>query len=260
MLFFDQRGAGRSQPFAGLKANTTAKLVQDIQALMDFAGFQKAILCGGSWGATLAFVFAIQNPERVFGMVLRSSFLANRSAVAHYIEGQIQSFYPDVWHRFIGMVPAKYRHAPLRYYYQKMKSKNRATRELYAYEWARYEIAIAPLQKPNEKQIAKIIKNMPYVSLGTLEAHYIQANCFLPENYILKNLHKIAHLPVHLSHGQYDLICPPEHAHLLHAGLPRSTLKLFVEGHYIKSAAFARHTKKSLKKLALLWRKTKTRS
>ena len=41
-----------------------------------------------------------------------------------------------------------------------------------------------------------------------LEAHYFTNDCFLPENYILKQVKAISHLPV-LVQGRHDVICPP---------------------------------------------------
>ena len=253
VLLFDQRGAGRSKPFAGLKANTTQKLADDINALMDFVGFEKAIFYGGSWGSTLALVFAIQNPKRVFHMVLRSLFLANREAMDYYIRGQVANFYPDVWQRFIDMVPEKLQHNPLRYYYKQMTTGSASVRKKFAEEWARYELTIAPLNKPTEAKIQKMLGEFSFESLGTLEAHYISQNCFLAEDYILKNTHKIAAIPLDLMHGHYDLVCPAKHAHTLHSHLPKSTLKLFVQGHFMSAAECVGYTKAKLKKAAARW-------
>lgn len=255
VLLFDQRGAARSKPFVGLKANTTQKLADDINALMDHVGFDKAIFYGGSWGSTLALVFAIQNPQRVFHMVLRSLFLANREAMDYYIQGQVANFYPDVWQRFIDMVPLKSRHNPLKYYYQKMKSGSPAVRKRFAEEWTRYELAIAPLEKPSETKIKKMLGEFSFESLGMLEAHYIAQNCFLPENYILKNADKISNIPLNLLHGHYDLVCPAKHAHALHHLLPKSSLKLFVAGHFMSGQDCVRFTKSQLNKAAQRWKK-----
>ena len=54
VLLFDQRGCGRSTPHAGLTANTTWHLVADIEALRQMAGVASWLVCGGSWGVTLA--------------------------------------------------------------------------------------------------------------------------------------------------------------------------------------------------------------
>ena len=48
VLLFDQRGAGRSTPFASLKANTTWHLVADIERLRQHLGHQNWLVFGGS--------------------------------------------------------------------------------------------------------------------------------------------------------------------------------------------------------------------
>ena len=56
VLFFDQRGAGKSKPFCSLEANTTRDLVGDMTAFLDHFGIERAVLFGGSWGSTLSLV------------------------------------------------------------------------------------------------------------------------------------------------------------------------------------------------------------
>ena len=48
VLFFDQRGSSRSKPFGSIEKNTTQDLIGDINLLLDFAGFEKAHVFGGS--------------------------------------------------------------------------------------------------------------------------------------------------------------------------------------------------------------------
>ena len=64
VVFFDQRGCGRSQPSGETAHNTTADLLHDAARLLDFLDIkEKVILLGGSWGATLALLFAEKYPE-----------------------------------------------------------------------------------------------------------------------------------------------------------------------------------------------------
>src|SRR3954466_10179532 len=52
VLQFDQRGCGRSTPYAALEANTTWHLVADIERLRKFIGVDHWMVFGGSWGST----------------------------------------------------------------------------------------------------------------------------------------------------------------------------------------------------------------
>src|SRR5690606_16288148 len=75
IVLFDQRGAGRSTPHAELQANTTPRLVDDIETIRQFLGIEKWVLFGGSWGSTLSLVYAQTYPERLLGLILRGIFL-----------------------------------------------------------------------------------------------------------------------------------------------------------------------------------------
>src|SRR3989338_8556391 len=94
IIIFDQRGSGRSRPYASIYANNTEHLVDDIHKLLDHLGVLKALIFGGSWGSTLALVYAISHPEMILGMVLRGIFLSERSEVRDYLEGVPNTRFP----------------------------------------------------------------------------------------------------------------------------------------------------------------------
>ena len=63
IVLFDQRGCGRSTPHASdpatdLSVNTTDHLVRDMELLREQFGIERWLLCGGSWGSTLALAYA----------------------------------------------------------------------------------------------------------------------------------------------------------------------------------------------------------
>src|SRR4051812_29957185 len=68
IILFDQRGAGKSTPHAELKENTTWDLVADIEKLRVHLKIDKWIVFGGSWGSTLALIYAETHPDRVKGL------------------------------------------------------------------------------------------------------------------------------------------------------------------------------------------------
>src|SRR5579859_6288880 len=74
-VLFDQRGAGRSRPKGERKDNTLPHLIADLELIRKRFGFERWILVGGSWGATLALAYAQTHPDRVSGIVLRATFL-----------------------------------------------------------------------------------------------------------------------------------------------------------------------------------------
>lgn len=229
-IFFDQRGAGKSTPFASLQNNTTNHLVKDISKLLDFLKIRKVTLFGGSWGSTLAVIYAIQNPKRVKGMILRGIWLAD-CEIKHYIEGGVRQFFPEYWEQFVSLVPEKKRKKIVEYYLKKILSSDPETIGRYAYAWTFYEASITRL-KPDLKKIEKeLARNQLYSSLAPLEAYYIVNNCFIPEGYILKNAHKLSKIPTVIVQGRYDMVCPPIQAYKFHTALPGSKLYFVIAGH-----------------------------
>jgi len=107
ILTIDQRGAGKSKPFAGLRANTTQNLVKDLHKFLDFLKIKKTLLFGGSWGSCLSLCYAIKYPESVLGMVLRGIYLGSREENEYFLLGKTRTHFPDVWERFVSNVPKK---------------------------------------------------------------------------------------------------------------------------------------------------------
>jgi proline iminopeptidase len=75
IVLFDQRGCGRSRPYAGepvadLSANTAPHLLRDVEALRRHLGVERWLVAGGSWGSTLGLAYAQAHPARVAALVL----------------------------------------------------------------------------------------------------------------------------------------------------------------------------------------------
>lgn len=245
VLFFDQRGSSRSKPFGSIKNNTTDDIVGDINKMLDHAGFEKAYVFGGSWGSTLALVYAIHNPDRVLGLILRGIWLADKYGLEHYIGGGIKEFFPDVWMRFAKLVPKG--ENPVDYYYQKMILDNSTESDTYAYEWAYYEMSFYTINKMADP--AEVLKTFSYKSMAILEAHFIKNNCFIPNDFIIKNAHKIEHIKMAIVQGRYDFICPPIQAFRLHNALKNSTLVITNAGHSSTDAETKKALVREMKKL-----------
>src|SRR5438445_12344578 len=81
ILVFDQRGCGKSTPYASLENNTTWDLVGDIEKLREMVGADKWQVFGGSWGSTLSLAYSQTHPDRVTEIILRGIFLFDRSEI-----------------------------------------------------------------------------------------------------------------------------------------------------------------------------------
>ena len=62
-VLFDQRGAGRSRPKGGREHNTLPHLIADMEMIREKFGFERWMVVGGSWGATLALAYAQAHPR-----------------------------------------------------------------------------------------------------------------------------------------------------------------------------------------------------
>ena len=85
IILFDQRGAGRSTPYANIVDNTTDHLVSDIETLRELLGIDMWLVFGGSWGATLALVYAETHLSDVLGLSFAAySWDARRSSIGFF--------------------------------------------------------------------------------------------------------------------------------------------------------------------------------
>lgn len=70
VIAYDARGHGRSGPALDADAYTYPLLARDLEAVLDSAGVQRAVLVGASMGAQTALRFALDRPERVTALAL----------------------------------------------------------------------------------------------------------------------------------------------------------------------------------------------
>src|SRR3546814_19590423 len=74
LLLFDQRGCGKSTPYASLEANTTWHLVAAIARLRATLGVDNWLVFGGSLGSTLATACVEAPPTHTSAHVCRGSY------------------------------------------------------------------------------------------------------------------------------------------------------------------------------------------
>lgn len=233
IILFDQRGCGKSKPFSETQNNTTDHLVKDMDLILTALGIKKTVLFGGSWGSTLALAFAIHHPERVLGMILRGIFLGTQKEIDYFYADGFNGagiYFPENWRRYKSNINGLWEFIPLRYYSNKIMAQDSES-ETFAYELVRYEYAMSHLVQMPEEEIEKDIRGFPFMPMAVLECHYFLNNSFMPDGFILENVHKLKHLPTTIIQGRYDIVCMPVSAYLLHQALPNSTLHWTIAGH-----------------------------
>jgi len=225
IILFDQRGCGKSTPHAELKNNTTQFLIEDLEAIRKHLDITKWLLFGGSWGSTLALLYAQSYPNRVIGMILRGIFLCRKQDLYWFYKNGASKIYPDYWQEFISAVPTSKQNNIISAYYKILTSDNEVARMAAAKTWSRWEAVCASLD-PCPKIEQHLTNPHLALSLARIECHYFINKCFIVENTILDNVNKIKHIKTIIIHGRYDMICPLNNAYALHKALPNSNLMI----------------------------------
>ena len=222
IIIFDQRGAGRSRPLAGLDANTTPHLIADIEMLREFLGIDRMLLFGGSWGSTLALAYAQAHPERVTGAVLRGIFLGRPIEVDWFLYG-MQRVFPDAHAAFANFLPEEERHDLLAAYLKRLTDPDPAVHSPAARAWSVYEGSCSTLL-PSFDAVSAYAQDSAAIGLARIEAHYFNHDLFLPEGGLLAHMHRLQGIPAEIVQGRYDMICPAQSAFELAASWPTARL------------------------------------
>src|ERR1700681_1482411 len=119
-VLFDQRGAGRSRPKGRRDGNTLPHLITDMEIIREKFGFERWMVVGGSWGATLALGYAQAHPHRVTGIVLRATFLGTITEIENGFLDVLPRFYPDLSDDFLKVLPRQERKKPLDAYWRRI--------------------------------------------------------------------------------------------------------------------------------------------
>lgn len=233
IILFDQRGCGKSRPHASLQDNTTQHLIDDMEKIREHLKIDKWVLFGGSWGSTLALAYAQTHADRVLGLILRGIFLCRQQDIDWFYQKGTSRLFPDAWKEFIHPIPVAEQGNLISAYYQRLTSANELQRMAAAKAWSIWEGSTATL-RPNHTVLDYFGDPHIALSIARIECHYFINNCFLEENQLLNNMHKIAHLPGFIVHGRYDVICPIDQAHALNGCWEESQLKIIPDaGHAI---------------------------
>ena len=95
IIMFDQRGCGRSLPYASIEHNTTWDLVRDMEQIRTHLDVDQWAVFGGSWGATLSLIYAQTHPESVSHLILRGVFLMTQLELDWFYGGAQENSGPS---------------------------------------------------------------------------------------------------------------------------------------------------------------------
>ncbi len=235
VLIFDQRGSGKSTPYAGTQGNSIAALVADIEKLRQHLFIDKWNICGGSWGSALAMSYAAAHPERVERMLLRGIFFADRKGAQHIItashlkDDKKTEFYRD----YVDFIPPEERKRDglLKAYYNRVMSPDQALAVEAARRFYIWDTAIAT-KHLRQDWIDEANKD-PESTLALSRLFFHFASHEFKDSHKKHLLEAMADLdiPVDIIHGADDKICPVENARELHKICQNSTLATPPCGH-----------------------------
>ena len=205
-------------------ADRAAGAARDIELIRTALEIRDWIVFGGSWGATLALIYAQTHPERTLHMILRGVFLMTRAELDWFYGGGAGQFWPDVWARFVDAIPEDERHDLIGAYARRLFSDDLMQETRFARSWASWENTLASISNdgPGGDSPAEYAR-----AFARLENHYFSNGGFLEtDGQILENMDRVADVPGTIVQGRYDMICPPVSAYRLHQAWPGSKLSI----------------------------------
>jgi proline iminopeptidase len=193
----DQRGCGKSTPPAELRENTSQNLVADIEALRKHLEIPTwHLVFGGSWGSTLALLYAQTHPKAVGSLILRGIFTMRKSELDFVFRGGISEFFPEQYDAFLNYLPEDKRGDVKTAYYELMTSDDPATRLSACRAWSLMELGTSTLLV-DEESLKMVDDDAWVLAHSSIEAHYFINGAWMEDGQLLKkeNIDKIRRIP-----------------------------------------------------------------
>jgi len=207
VMLFDQRGCGRSTPHAGLEANTTWHLVEDIESLRRMMGVEKWLVFGGSWGSTLALAYAETHPKHVSELVVRGVYTLTRAELDWFYQFGVSEMFPDRWEAFLAPIPQAERGDLMAAYRKRLVGDDPTARLEAAKAWSLWEGATITLL-PDPGLAEQHGGDDFALAFARIENHYFVHGGWLDEGQLIRDAGKLNGIPGVIVHGRYDMPCP----------------------------------------------------
>lgn len=230
IILADQRGAGLSTPKGQMKANTTQHLIEDMETIRKLFNIDKWAVFGGSWGSSLALLYAETHPERVLGLILRGIFLVRENDITAFVREdspaallhsrQWATFKADITRLIVdaGMPHLSVEKDKIYHIcYELLQHPDQGIREKTAGTISAWEKLNSYLEL-DEDDLAWG-HSPDGVNMGLTEATYFEHGCFIKPNQVLNDIDRLKGIPIHIVQGKYDLVCPPYMADELETAL-----------------------------------------
>jgi len=237
ILVFDQRGCGKSTPYASLDHNTTWDLVEDIEKLRtQVSKVDKWQVFGGSWGSTLALAYGQKYPERTTELVLRGIFLFDQDELDWmYEEGGASRIYPDKFAEFVAPIPEAERSDLVEAYRKRLTSEDKDEQLAAAKAWSKWEGEIVTLL-PSASTVEHFTDPEVAVAVARIENHYMANHGWLEPGQLLRGAaEKLRGIPGVIVQGRHDSCTPPVAAWKLKQAWPEVELNIIPDAGHLFS-------------------------
>ncbi|WP_338446197.1 prolyl aminopeptidase [Pelagerythrobacter marensis] len=234
VLLFDQRGCGKSLPFAEIERNDTWRIVEDIERLRTMCGHDSWQVFGGSWGATLALAYAQTHPERTSELVLRGVFLGRKKEKSWLYSYGASEIMAEQWDAFTGLIPAEERDDLVAAYHRRLTSEDEQIRLAAAREWSLWEGSVATLL-PDETLLDTFADPSKAIPFARICARFFLEDFFLEEGQLLANADRLKGIPGIIVQGRHDICTPPTSAWALKKAWPEAELWIVHDGGHAAS-------------------------
>ncbi len=225
VIMFDQRGAGLSKAEDIISLNDTKRLVKDAKRLLEYLNITEPVIAaGGSWGSTLALLFAEKYPECVKKICIYAVFLARREDMEWMLRDS-GLFYPDlleeIRHQSEGENP--YTHYAKLIFSDDLGSIQTAVKYMVHYEYQLGKL---------DAGFKEIALDNNIINAARISLYYAANRYFLTDNEILKNIDKIKEIPTTIIHNRLDMCCPLKGAWDLYRSLDNAHIEIIADlGH-----------------------------
>ncbi len=239
IVLFDQRGCGRSIPKGCLNDNTTQDLISDIETIRAELSVDKWLLFGGSWGVTLALLYAETYPDQVSGIILRGAFLAGKRDLDWFFGDGVCRLFPDEWHTFttaLGVTDFS-KEAIIKACHDGLNSDDQIEQLRVARAWSRWTTKIVTWTLPPDREEQPQKDAEILIKEINLEIHFAFNRYFLGPEQLIENIHLIPEVPIHLVHGRRDITCPIESSWRLSQSLPNAAFTILEESGHLANEA-----------------------
>ena len=220
---FDQRGCGKSKPYYHTEKNTTQLLISDMEKIRLMIGCEKWLVTGGSWGSSLALLYAQEHPDRTSGLIIRGVYdLNSNDCVSDTIFKDKKDEMDKLLHIKTKKDSEMYRKTER----VLKKSKSNKTRkklvDMLSEDQGHSIFSKSGKDTLHEKESIAVVGN-----------HYESHHYFVPKNTIYKNMHKIKHIPCYIVNGRYDIVTPFHMAYKLKDMFTTCDFNIVKAGHVV---------------------------